>query len=345
MTAIALSGIAVGWLDGFVGAPVVPPQLPNLLNGYAARPPWHVAGVDYGVGVPTAKQATYLDPATLPSSGNIFANPATGAIHINASNQTLDNYDCSLATATGGKSWFVTIDAGVANTTIQNCNWVWSSNTPSGAFFFIQQNGTPGSGLTVQLCNFNGGQVNSATSASAAINFDQPGFVCQYCYFQGMSNDVIDCAWSPIVRWVLSNGHGYYSGNDGDGVQMDPANPSSGTPRYGFTTFYQPATAPFKANSMLQATANPGVSIINANVANNTIIVAGSNTVNVAIEINRLNNTQGLNDGAVIANNYMDITGVFASAFYSASQSNSPTNATYSNNINMVTGGVIPPPT
>src|SRR5580704_14153846 len=36
--------------DGSANAPSGPAQLPNLLNGYAARPSWYVAGVDYAVG-------------------------------------------------------------------------------------------------------------------------------------------------------------------------------------------------------------------------------------------------------------------------------------------------------
>ena len=35
--------------DGSANAPAGTPQLPNLLNGYAVRPPWEVAGVDYAV--------------------------------------------------------------------------------------------------------------------------------------------------------------------------------------------------------------------------------------------------------------------------------------------------------
>ena len=37
-------------MDGRSRAPSGTPQWPNLLDGYAARPPWSVAGVDYPVG-------------------------------------------------------------------------------------------------------------------------------------------------------------------------------------------------------------------------------------------------------------------------------------------------------
>jgi hypothetical protein len=37
--------------DGSANAPAGSPQVPNLLTGYAIRPPWEVAGADYAVGI------------------------------------------------------------------------------------------------------------------------------------------------------------------------------------------------------------------------------------------------------------------------------------------------------
>ena len=53
--------------DGSAGAPAGTPQFANILNGYAARPAWEVAGVDYAVGI---KAGTVLkDPATIHIAG------------------------------------------------------------------------------------------------------------------------------------------------------------------------------------------------------------------------------------------------------------------------------------
>ena len=41
--------------DGCPGAPSGTIQYPNLLNSYAVRPPWNVAGVDYYVGMPAGQ--------------------------------------------------------------------------------------------------------------------------------------------------------------------------------------------------------------------------------------------------------------------------------------------------
>jgi len=45
----------------------LPPQLPSILSGYSARPAWHVAGVDYGVGYPSG--TTLTDWSTMSGAG------------------------------------------------------------------------------------------------------------------------------------------------------------------------------------------------------------------------------------------------------------------------------------
>ena len=52
--------------DGSGNASVGTPLLPGLLAGYAARPAWMVAGVDYAVGVPTS--TALMNPATIAAS-------------------------------------------------------------------------------------------------------------------------------------------------------------------------------------------------------------------------------------------------------------------------------------
>ena len=72
-------------------ADTVPPQHAGLLNRYAYKPSWQVAGVDYAVG---------------PRPGTIFKTPASNnlpagvsfsstQLTINGNNVTLDGYDCS----------------------------------------------------------------------------------------------------------------------------------------------------------------------------------------------------------------------------------------------------------
>ncbi len=62
--------------DGYAGAPVgVPPQLPNLLDGYALRSPCHVAGVDYGVG--PDRSTVFFDSSQVADNGYLPPADAT----------------------------------------------------------------------------------------------------------------------------------------------------------------------------------------------------------------------------------------------------------------------------
>ena len=96
--------------DGSANAPAGTPQYPALLSGYASRPPWKVAGVDYTVGIdrglyPT--DANLRDP--LPSGSLAAALVALGCTHANnimtiggnrsgaaADNTVIEGYDFSL---------------------------------------------------------------------------------------------------------------------------------------------------------------------------------------------------------------------------------------------------------
>ena len=49
--------------DGSANAPAGAPQMSTLLSGYAVRPSWNVAGVDYAVGVPAG--TALKDPNTI----------------------------------------------------------------------------------------------------------------------------------------------------------------------------------------------------------------------------------------------------------------------------------------
>src|SRR6266478_6279108 len=62
--------------DGAGGASPSMPQHPNLLDGYAVRPTWEVAGVDYAVG-PTS--TPLKDPATISMAG-VSINSSTRTI-------------------------------------------------------------------------------------------------------------------------------------------------------------------------------------------------------------------------------------------------------------------------
>ena len=82
-----------------------------MLSGYAKRPTWDVAGVDYYVGVPNG--TTLQDPttATLPAGAAYSASSHT--VTVSGSNVTLNGFDFSLHNQTA-------LVISGANVTIEN---------------------------------------------------------------------------------------------------------------------------------------------------------------------------------------------------------------------------------
>jgi len=78
--------------DGSANAPKGMPQLPSALNGYAKRPSWEVAGVDYKVGIPDG--TTLKDPKKggLPAGCSYSATPSPRC-NISGRNVVLDGWD------------------------------------------------------------------------------------------------------------------------------------------------------------------------------------------------------------------------------------------------------------
>src|SRR5689334_13722464 len=83
--------MTTAYADGVSSAPAGAPIRPTILNGYAVRPPWKVAGVDYAVG---------------------------------GSNVVLTGYDFSL-----GGGWEVIVQG--ANDTVRNSKFVVGPNQGS----------------------------------------------------------------------------------------------------------------------------------------------------------------------------------------------------------------------
>jgi hypothetical protein len=106
--------------DGSAEAPRGSPQLPMLLSGYAARPPWAVAGVDYFVA--HSAHTILKDLSTIGSAG-VSVDVAQGVVYVTGRNVMVDGYD--FATAGG---YGIVIQSGISQTVIQNCNVQGRSN-------------------------------------------------------------------------------------------------------------------------------------------------------------------------------------------------------------------------
>jgi hypothetical protein len=98
----------------------IPPQHPSLLNGYAVRPPWKVAGVDYGVGYPSTIKLA--EPSTISMIG-VSADRRNHTLTVTGDDVTIDGYDFSLD---GG--WKISVTSGT-NILITNSNFAIGVNS------------------------------------------------------------------------------------------------------------------------------------------------------------------------------------------------------------------------
>ena len=315
-------------------SPAGRPQLPNLLNGYAAPPPWKVAGVDYAVGVRSG--TALLNPSTISMSG-VSVNTSTHTVTVTGNNVTLNGYDFSL---NGG--WEVYIN-GASNTVIENCNFVVGSSNLIPIY-----SDTSASNLTVKDCTFNGG--GASERDSALIYFRGYGtFVAEYDLFENAPSDAIDLnsasTLTPTVSYNLFYDLGLAPGAHADTVQFV----GNAVNNYVFTfnTVYQPATSVGGMEGVqVEAQGNNGASVDNSTITNNTLIApmgaAQGNTMSYVFAL--LSDSNAPNDWTVnntlIENNYIDPTGAYGT-FYPLTYSGGPTNTTISNNVDMTTGGFI----
>ena len=104
--------------DGSANAPAGTPQFPNLLSGYAVRPPWYVAGVDYAVGPHPG--VALKDPTTINMAG-VVLDSTHRWVMITRDGITLNGYDFTLS---GG--WTLVIEAAdvtISNFKVEHCCW------------------------------------------------------------------------------------------------------------------------------------------------------------------------------------------------------------------------------
>ena len=308
-------------LDGRQNAPIAAPQYPTLLAGYATRPPWQVAGVDYAVGYPSG--TVLKNPNTIALAGTSI-NTTTHEVFISGAGVTLDAYDFSL-----NNGWGIVVDA--ANFTVTNSKFIVGSNN------LVPIDGTDnGTNIRVAYCIIDGQDHNPGTGA--LINSDAGNLTVEYCQIENSGGDIIQ--YSPLngtllLRWSILGDAGMAAGAHGDYIQS-----VSDTGSITFTTKFCLGLQ----NRVVVATqgfmAEPsGISIAGVELGNCTLIarpVGAAETLTFWIGIT----CPDLTGAATIHDNYMDLTGAFGLS--PGSIRGGPDDAfpltTYTGNINMVTG-------
>jgi Right handed beta helix region len=302
------------------------PQHPNLFAGYAVRPPWQVAGVDYPVGVPVG--TVLKDPtvaANLPVGASI--DNATHTINISANNVTLNGFDFSLH---GG--YRVYISGAYSGIVIENCKFGGTNTNNVG--FWIQA-APNANGLTIINSTFDGGP-------DPQVYYQGGGnFTAENNIFENAAGDAIDFGSgtiAPTVKYNLFYNLGTKAGSHPDTVQYGGGAITNNAIE-SFNTIYQPqGGGEVSGEEGIQICAWNGATINNATVANNVIIASGpALTMSYLIAI--YPQSGGIINGVTVANNYLDSTGAYG-PFYPPSGNN----LDFTNNINILTGAQIHSP-
>ena len=337
---------SAGFADGSAQAPAGTPQLANVLNGYAARPAWQVAGVDYAVGVPTGtvlKNPTVA--ANLPAGVSIDA--ANHQIDITGANVTLNGFDFSV-----GGGWGVYVASSATGTiTIENSSFVTGANKQSTA---ITSASGVNANLVVEDNSFNGSKANipsvapppAGTGIGAAINWFGSGSVTiEYNNIYNQPADGVDLSSgtiTPTIMYNVFNGLGYTQGSHPDPVQFVADKVNNAV--IAFNTIYSPqdlSSYNSGLNEGLAIESQAGATITNTAIKNNVVIATGpklTQSLNIGVFQDPSNTMQGV----VVSNNYLDPTGAY-DAFGSGGSAPSGSNLTFTNNVNMVTGGQTAP--
>jgi hypothetical protein len=261
LTVVFFMGNALAYDDGFANAPTGTPQHPTLLNNYAVRPPWKVAGVDYPVG---PKSTPTKDPATINMPG---VDVSGRTVYVKGNNIKLDGYDFSKG---GGWDVLIGIYGTGRNDTLINCNFKLQPTQGSGALI-----GGQSVGLVVEYCTFDQTGPGANIPGGSAWSIVSGGFsgttVFKYNWFKNFPQHVLELGTNTkdtlINKYNLIENGGLQPGAHlnyqqfGDGAFVVTTQ---------FNTTYQPHTNPTGGEGFQFY--NNGTGSVNGTCAYNTMI-------------------------------------------------------------------------
>ncbi|MEY9183913.1 Ig-like domain-containing protein [Bradyrhizobium sp. USDA 313] len=307
--------------DGSLNASTGAPQLPNLLDGYAVRPSWEVAGVDYAVGVPADTQLKDWQTLSGPGitvSGNMVRIDGQAGVH-------LDGIDFS---TNGGAFVYLTNSP---DAVITNCKF--QATTPTSLI-----DAGPGSpNLTVEHCTLIGGADGSALISGSG------NVVVQYNWMKDFPQHAVEIGGSTDLTYkynLIENGgtvagsHLNYLQQTGTGVtnKIDiEFNTSYETPSAASGEGYQ-----FDINDG----SNSGT-LVDPIFAYNTMISTGDTAMSYMVHGSSMYASSNpavtpISGTALAHDNFLDTSGAYG-AFYPGSMDG----WSLSNNVDMRSGKVI----
>jgi hypothetical protein len=242
--------------DGSRSAPAGPAQYPALLEGYAARPPWRVAGVDYAVGVSPGTALKVPTASNLPEGVSLQKGPA---LYVGGNDVTLSGYDLTRVTV-------MIMDGAKGTVTISNCAATAGVN--------IRSTVGATANLVVQNCSLDGGGL-AADPDFQLIKVWCP-LTVKYSVIKRAPGGIY--ARAPLtVLYSLLEGFGINGGHANAIYVIGRNNPADST-RISYNTIYSGAarTEEYPVTGLGAAIAffGDGGSFYSSTVANNTIVSA-----------------------------------------------------------------------
>jgi hypothetical protein len=310
--------------DGSASAPSGTIPFSTLLSGYAIRPEWKVAGVDYYVGTPSG--AVLKDPSTISMAG-VTVDKSAHIVTVSASNVTLSGYDFGL-----GGGWQVNVVNNANNVTIQNSRFQVGANDlmPIQAYY----------GGTINVLNntFDGG-AKAGSSATAMVFTGNGGARIEYNRFSNFPNDGIDITHDGkyVVQYNLFDTMGA-GGFHTDAIQTFFSSISSLSVQY--NTMYQPASMSNEGINAFMRIGDEQNNVVHDPVAAfNTIIMKSTNAESANV-FQWDSQGKGTLLNPQIHDNFVDPTGVMYAVVSPVLQNTDGSivaPVTY-NNMNLVTG-------
>src|SRR5689334_786933 len=335
--------------DGSLNAPGGTPQLSSLLNGYAARPDWNVAGVDYAVGY--ASGTVLKDPMTGALPAGVTRDTANHVFLVTGNNVVISGWDFSLE---GG--WQVKA-TNANNPIIENNYFKIGANALQPINLLGVPNGYTGQGGTIRNNVIDGNNVDIGGSALIATSRGG-NFVIQYNLLQNAGSDMIDAGADTLASGVVTTYDVRYNvmKNGGQQTSAHPdwfqtfANNHYNDITIEYNTVVQTSYPPVDGGSQgftLDGNTNAPLSTFdNGSFSNNTVIVTAT-PVGATGFIVRL--APDLITGTfTVANNYIDPRGLSNGGTnhdVRLAVAGGPYHGTVESfgDVNMVTGAVIAP--
>ena len=288
---------AAGYADGCAEAVAAQTIMPTILNGYAKRAPWDVAGVDYAVGLPTG---VVLSPPTSISMAGVTVNSTAHTVTITGNNVTLTAIDYS-----PNNGWELIING--TNDVVTDSKFVAGSNQGSnGTVLNISSSAV---GVTLLNNDVSGGDLAVTAEVGATVMVNNSGTnTIKYNNFHDSGGDMIDFSFGPQVDIVEFNLFSAIGVNTAHADTLQWTNSQISNSPIVFNTVYINVAQPAPGNGALTLTSyGPSATMTTTTVSNNTIAMPAKSNWGTGV----YNGDGGTGAGVLFRNMFIDPTGAY----------------------------------